>query len=270
MQTWEELEYAAESSLARGNLQEAEANLLYALSLAEEFGEDDSRLVFTLEQLGELTSKMKKMNAAEGYLTRVLHAKIRNLGGDHLEIGVVLNSLAGVKYNQGKFRECEELCQRSLELHTDHLGQDDLETAYVAKNLAIVYHTQRKYSQAEPLYKHALRACEEALGPDHEEVINIREHYEKLLNKPRAAAAGRIREGNAPILQRLVTVVDKNSKTNLPPSRFSNSNLPAQPTEAQIAAAKAAAAKRANPCLYRIKSLAPEPVAESLSTNPHD
>ena len=264
LQTWEELEYAAELSLARGNLQEAEANLLYALSLAEEFGQDDSRYVFTLEQLVEVTTQMKKLPAAEGYLTRVLHAKISNLGGDNMEIAVVLNSLAGLKYNQGKFRECEELCQRSLELHTDFLGEDDLETASVAKNLAIVYHTLHKYSQAEPLYRQALRVYEEALGREHEEVVQLRQNFEKLLNKPRAAVSEKILDGNVPILQRLVTVVE--SQTNLPPGRLSQSNLPA--SQAQLSAPKSMAVKRANPCLYRIKSLAPESVADSLSTTP--
>jgi tetratricopeptide (TPR) repeat protein len=267
LQTWEELEYAAEVSLARGNLQEAEANLLYALSLAEEFGQDDSRYVFTLEQLVEVTSQMKRLPVAEAYLTQVLHAKIRNLGGDNLEIAIVLNSLAGLKYNQGKFRECEELCERSLELHTDILGENDLETAAVAKNLAIVYHTQRKYSQAEPLYKLALRVCAETLGPDHEEVIQIRQNYEKLLNKPGAALAEKILEGNTPILQRLITVVDTNSQTNLPASRVSQSQLPAA-SILPLSGTKSMAVKRANPCLYRIKSLAPVTVADSLSPAP--
>jgi tetratricopeptide (TPR) repeat protein len=267
LQTWEELEYAAEVSLTRGNLQEAEANLLYALSLAEEFGQDDSRYVFTLEQLVEVNTQLKKLPVAEAYLTQVLHAKIRNLGGDNLEIAIVLNSLAGLKYNQGKFRECEELCERSLELHTDILGENDLETAAVAKNLAIVYHTQHKYSQAEPLYKLALKVCEAALGPDHEEVQQISQNYEKLLNKPRTALSEKILEGNTPILQRLVTVVDRNSKTNLPPSRLSQSQLPAA-SALPASEAKSTAVKRANPCLYRIKSLAPETVADALSPAP--
>ncbi len=264
MQTWEELEYAAEVSLARGNLQEAEANLLYALSLAEEFGQDDSRYVFTLEQLVLVTSQMKKLPAAEGYLTRVLHAKISNLGGNNLEIAIVLNELAGLKYNQGKFRECEELVQRSLELHIDCFGERHLETAAVAKNLAVVYHTQRKYSQAEPLYKLALSVSEELLGPDHDETKSIKANYEKLLNKPRTAVAEKILEGNLPILQRLVTAAE--SQTGLSAARSSQNNLIAgTPLNQSAAVAKSLPSKRTNPCLYRMKSLAPIAVADSIS-----
>lgn len=227
--TWEELEFVAESALSRERLRDAESTLLCALTLAHDFGESDCRYLFTLEQLADVSSRMKKFHAAEDYLTRLLHIKLAQLGAEHFDIAETLHSLAGVKYNQGKYSECEELCLRSLELYQQYLGDKHIETAFVGKDLALVYHTQFKYTQAAPIYAWSLAVMESVLGTEHEEVRRLQFNLDRLLAREKGIRC---------------------EKDSL--------EYPTQPFLKKVEAAPGKAAmisKKANPCFYNLKPL---------------
>jgi len=77
---------------------------------------------------------------------------------------MVLNSLARVCLEVGKYDEVERLSRRALAIGEEVLGREHSETANSLNILADLYTTQGRYTQAEPLYQRALLISEKVLG----------------------------------------------------------------------------------------------------------
>ena len=105
----------------------------------------------------------------------------QQLGLDHTSTATILNNLAALYQEQGKYNEAEPLALRALTIHKQKLGNNHPHTALCLNTLAKVYWRQGKYSEAEPLYLHALQIYEQQLGRDHPMAHKIRRNYILLL-----------------------------------------------------------------------------------------
>ena len=65
----------------------------------------------------------------------------------------VLNNLAALYDDQGKYSEAEPLYQRALAIREEALGPAHHDVATSLNNLALLYNNQGKYAKAEPLYQ---------------------------------------------------------------------------------------------------------------------
>jgi CHAT domain-containing protein/tetratricopeptide (TPR) repeat protein len=101
---------------------------------------------------------------------RAIKIKKQTLGPDHPEVGKIMNNLAVLYWEQGRYAEAEPLYGQSLKIKVEALGLDHPAVAKSVKNLAILYQDQGRYEEAEQLYKRALAIKEKALGSEHPDV----------------------------------------------------------------------------------------------------
>src|SRR5205814_172697 len=79
----------------------------------------------------------------------------------------VLNNLANLYWQQGKYDQAEPLYQRALCIWEQALEPEHPDVARLLNNLASLYREQGKYDQAEPLYQRALRIWEQTPESEH-------------------------------------------------------------------------------------------------------
>jgi tetratricopeptide (TPR) repeat protein len=142
-------------------------------------------LLFVLIALGsaraqdDLNAILKRFNdlyAAGNYPAALVEAQKleagvkARFGVNHVNYGIVLNNLAEVYRDQGKYADAEGLHKRALAIREKALGKNHPSVADTLNNLASVYKDQGKYADAEGLYKRALPIKEKALGKDHPEL----------------------------------------------------------------------------------------------------
>ncbi len=106
---WEGLIADGETAYQAGRYAEAEKPLLAALQEAEKFGEQDTRLATSLNNLAALYRAQGKYTKAEPLSQRALAIDEKALGPEHPSVATSLNNLAELYPTQGKYAEAEPL-----------------------------------------------------------------------------------------------------------------------------------------------------------------
>jgi tetratricopeptide (TPR) repeat protein len=83
----------------------------------------------------------------------------------------VVNNLAWVLQQQGKYKAAEEINRRVLDGREKGLGPEHLDTLASLSNLAWVLQQQGNYEAAEEMNRQALDGREKALGPEHPDTL---------------------------------------------------------------------------------------------------
>lgn len=99
-----------------------------------------------------------------------LYQSEQTLGVKHSHVATVLNGLAKLSYEQGKYEQAKALHQRALHIREQALGPEHPLVATSLDSLAILYEIQGKYEQAEAFYLHSLMLREQILGSEHPDV----------------------------------------------------------------------------------------------------
>uniref|UniRef100_A0A1I8IU58 Kinesin light chain n=1 Tax=Macrostomum lignano TaxID=282301 RepID=A0A1I8IU58_9PLAT len=94
----------------------------------------------------------------------------RTSGHDHPDVATMLNILALVYRDQGKYKEAAALLTDALGIREKTLGPDHPAVAATLNNLAVLHGKRGKYAEAEPLCKRALVIRERVLGSEHPDV----------------------------------------------------------------------------------------------------
>lgn len=87
--------------------------------------------------------------------------------GEHAGVADILNQLAVLYKQLGRYAEAEPLYLRALRIQEKTLGNNHPEVAASLNNLAVLYEVQGHYIKAVPLHRRALGIWEKELGPDH-------------------------------------------------------------------------------------------------------
>jgi CHAT domain-containing protein/tetratricopeptide (TPR) repeat protein len=90
--------------------------------------------------------------------------------GNHPDIALSLNNLAGLYDSQGKLSQAEPLYQQALAIWQRLFEGDHPNIATSLNNLAFLYKSQGKLSQAEPLYQQALAMLQRLFEGDHPDI----------------------------------------------------------------------------------------------------
>ena len=102
----------------------------------------------------------------------------------------MLNNLATLYGNQGRYAEAEPLIKRSLAIWEKALGPENPAVATSLLNLGALLETQGRHAAAELAYKRSLAIIEKVLGPDHPDVAgslnNLAILYGKQARYPEA------------------------------------------------------------------------------------
>ncbi len=148
---WQHYKTAGEQAAAQRDFAAAEAMWSMAVLIAEYFGEQDPRLVFSLDNLGHSLLREQKHKLAKQFLGRAWHLKTRVLGLPQKEVARTLNLIAEICFHEGKYSEAEPLSRWVLEVYEQSYGKEDPRTVGAANNLAVMQRIvqQRAQEQAE-------------------------------------------------------------------------------------------------------------------------
>lgn len=135
---WQHYKTAGEQAAAQRNFAAAEAMWAMAVLIAEYFGEQDPRLVFSLDNLGHALLREQKLKLAKQFLGRAWHLKTRVLGLPQKEVARTLNLIAEICFHEGKYSEAEPLSRWVLEVYESAYGSDDPRTVGAANNLSVL------------------------------------------------------------------------------------------------------------------------------------
>jgi tetratricopeptide (TPR) repeat protein len=86
------------------------------------------------------------------------------------DVATVLNNLAELYQDQGRYADAEPLLKRALKIIEKSSGPNDSNFMTGLNNLALIYALQGRYADVEPLFKRSLAIREKVLGPDHRDV----------------------------------------------------------------------------------------------------
>lgn len=132
---------------------------------------------------------------AERLYLRALDISKKALGPEHATVGTIMNDLAVLYYDQGRYEEAEPLFKRAIDVRQGALGPEHSDVGQTMYRLARLYCAQKRFEEAGPLHQRALEIRLKAQGPEHPEVIEsfdgIAELYEAQGNWTLAADAAR-------------------------------------------------------------------------------
>jgi len=199
VQAWQDHQKSGKSAFTQGNYAEAERSWSLALSDAENFGENDPRLVRSLLDLATLYQAQSKYSEAEPLFKRALAITETVAGHDNPRVAVILNNLGAVYHAQRQHWDAEAAYRRALAISINTYGPFHLSVATAFNNLAELCREQGRYLQAEPMYRYVL-AVHEFLDPTSISVAAVLNNLVFLL-----CARGRYYEAKE-LLQRALTL----------------------------------------------------------------
>ncbi len=112
----------ADEAQRAGKYEFAETTWMIALEEAQEFGDLDKRLPYTLERLAECMWFQNRFDESLFYGMRALKLYEQILGESHADLGNITGNMARIYHQQKKFQEAEKLYKRSLAIKTSTLG----------------------------------------------------------------------------------------------------------------------------------------------------
>ncbi|MCK5257121.1 MAG: tetratricopeptide repeat protein, partial [Deltaproteobacteria bacterium] len=102
-------------------------------------------------------------------------------GPDYLNVAILLNNLAELYCDLGRYDKAEPLYEKALGIHETTYGPEHPKVATVLNNLAGLYYALKKYDKARPFYERSLDIDEKVYGQVHPSVSirlnNLAETY---------------------------------------------------------------------------------------------
>ncbi len=130
----------------------------------------------------------------------------------------ILNFLAYLYPDMGRYAEAEPLYRRSLAIWEKQLGRHP-HVAHSLENLAVLYWAMGRYAEAEPLHRRSLEVYEKQLGRDHPDVAHSLNNLAALY-----WSMGRYAEAE-PLLHRSLEIREKQLGRDHPSVATSLNNL---------------------------------------------
>jgi len=148
---WSKHVASADKATLEGKYEFAEATWMLALEEAEDFGENDRRLAFTLEKLSECLWFLNRLDEALFYGSRSLRVYESVLGPDHHDVGAIAGNVARIYHLQGNYPEAEQLYRRALNIKTSTLGQQNPDVQQLLSSFADLLQTMGRPQEAAQL-----------------------------------------------------------------------------------------------------------------------
>jgi tetratricopeptide (TPR) repeat protein len=161
---WRWLMDQADAQVHAGNYKEAAAGYEAALAIAEKFDSDDQRTAATWNKLGITYDALGRFSDAIRMYGRALTWAARVKGKANHEYGTLLNNMAGVYLEQGRFNEAEPLIRQAAAILSAVLPADDLRLAMARSGLADLLINRGQYRESEQLLNQAIQVFEERPG----------------------------------------------------------------------------------------------------------
>ena len=115
------------------------------------YGDENTRLVDVLENLGEVLHAEGKAVAAEEAYTRTIAIVEKSLGPDDLRLDMPLQALAELRTEDGNYAEAEKLYQRALRIDESRVGATDPSVGAVLTGYAALLEKMNRSEEARNL-----------------------------------------------------------------------------------------------------------------------
>jgi tetratricopeptide (TPR) repeat protein len=169
---WEELFRDAVMAESEGRLDDADALLGHATSLAEQVGEVDERYADSLFRRAQIKLKKAELPGAEEYTKKALCAYFKIDPGS-LQVARCLDILAFMYLNKQNMKMAEQCAWSALEIFLCRLPYDHIEVGQCMRCLAFVNSKFDRALEAHWLYMSALSIFERTYGSDDPEVKDL-------------------------------------------------------------------------------------------------
>jgi tetratricopeptide (TPR) repeat protein len=167
-ESWEATVRAAEVSLSRGDVAEAESLLTRAVQLAEQTPSSDEDLALSLTMLASFYHGAERYQEAEPLLLRALPLTEKTRGPDHPDVARILSNLGLLNHSRSDYVRAREFYQRSLAMLERSLGKESPELILTLNNLGALAMAEGRDSEAEAFYQRALAIADRSpasVGP---------------------------------------------------------------------------------------------------------
>ncbi|KAH8702997.1 Tetratricopeptide repeat-domain-containing protein [Phaeosphaeriaceae sp. PMI808] len=144
--------------------------------------DNSTGMIEALFLLGQVLDYQGLHIKAEKLHRRVLTAREKVLGPEHLDTLMSMSNLAAVLNSQGKYEEAEAMNRQTLARREKVLGPEHPYTLMSMNNLAAVLNRQGKYEEAEAMNRQTLARRERVLGPEHPDALMSMSNLALVLN----------------------------------------------------------------------------------------
>lgn len=121
---WKRLVEEGNASYENGKIPEAEVKFIAALEEAEKFGEEDSRLALSLNNLAAMYHEQGKYTMAEPLYKRALDIRVKVHGDSHPDIALNHHNLALLYSARRMYPIAEKHYKTALEMREEIFGKD--------------------------------------------------------------------------------------------------------------------------------------------------
>ncbi|MDZ4832935.1 MAG: tetratricopeptide repeat protein [Candidatus Melainabacteria bacterium] len=147
---WEKYRVTAEQAQQEGMFEFAETAWTAALEQAEDFGDTDRRLAYTLEKMAECLWHQGKLTDAANHCKRVLKMYEKVLGARHPDVACFMGNLAMIYHARNMYPDAEGYYKKALEVKSQVLGADHPDVKKLQGNYAdLLFVTNREEEAAE-------------------------------------------------------------------------------------------------------------------------
>jgi tetratricopeptide (TPR) repeat protein len=126
----------------------------------------------SLSSLGEVHRQRGDLGSAIHHHRRALAIAEAALGGEHPDVGRILDNLVVATTAAGRYQEATALNRRVLAIKEKALGPDHPAVASAVMNDVVVALARRRHRDARAHAERALGILERSVGPDHPDVAD--------------------------------------------------------------------------------------------------
>lgn len=120
-------------------------------SQEKSYGDENTRLVDVLQNLGEVRHAQGKIDAAEEAYTRTIAIVEKSFGPDDLKLAMPLQQLAELETEDGNYSDAEKLYQRALRIDGSKLGSSDPALGVVLTGYAALLEKMHRSEEAKAI-----------------------------------------------------------------------------------------------------------------------
>ncbi len=204
-EAWMEARSAGIEHVRNREYAEAAERFERALALAGAFGDGDSRLAASLNDLAETRRIQGDGAGAAPLYRRAVAIWEVVLGPEHPDIATALNNLAETYRSDGNPAEAEPLYRRAVAIWEQALGPDHANVATGLNNLGLALQAGRQLDEAESVFRRALSIRERVSD---EADPNVAAALHNLANLLRARGGGEAAEAES-LLRRSLAILER-------------------------------------------------------------
>jgi tetratricopeptide (TPR) repeat protein len=176
---------------------------LAVLQYAPESGPDNRFTVNLMSQTALYLNGRADFATAEPMMRRAISLSETNSGLENSDLPTLLQNLAGLLYDTGRYDEAVHLIERAIKVDEMHQGALHSDVASGLNALAELYRLQGRFDEGVALQERALAILEKAHGPEHPYVAT------SLINLAGLYLAQGRHDDAAPLYERALAITEK-------------------------------------------------------------